>query len=124
MCLKTITAEITLDYDLEVLKIVKRGNDNHYYFGNMLISNRLLRINRIKKGLNKANCKYDLFTDDFKHYKSGYHCFDVNSNLNTLKFYMFSGEVIKQFIIPKGTKIIVGKQFDLLSYVTPFLLNK
>jgi len=120
MCLDKVTKrEVVLKKDLIVKKIVGIRKNNNLYFGE-LTDKRI----QVKKGINKAVIKQIKY--NHYYYNSGYHCYYNSGYHCYLKKYWYKNEfrVIRTFIIPKGTKVLYGKQNGLTVIVTPILIYK
>lgn len=125
MCLDYIIEEKILKKDLIVKKLCNITNKKEIFSAN--------RRKIIIKGKNKA-AKITLFTPNNLPYISGFHCYSnqvkdstILKMWNVIKYIDF--EVLK-FIIPKGTKILIGKEYNSRSskkkhivYVTPVLIS-
>ena len=117
MCLSQVTKRsYVLKKDIKVKKLVYIGYNNNLYFGVILG-----KKTQVRKGLNTAKAK-QIYTG-VKYY-SGFHCYlnkyDNSTILNSWSISIHRIVVI--FTIPKGTKVLYGKQDGLTVIVTPVLI--
>jgi len=124
MCLHEITGYKTLDKDKTIYKVVRINNHGdeispyqHYNFSKR---ENILDYDAVETISIRPNFPQKV------EYKLGFHCYATIKAAKDEKDswdFVCTHFEIKRYIIPRGTLVVVGKEYNQMVIVTPILIN-